>query len=116
MTSRQRILGLVAVVAVAAVAVQVLRVRKQSRVVVVRTGDPAPGIAPGARFRDFKDVCLNSSGQVAFWGAVEGPGVTRDDDEGIWISQGASLALVARTGADAPGVSGLHFRSFGGET
>jgi hypothetical protein len=74
-------------------------------VVVVRTGDEAPG-APGTQFHRPTSLALNSSGEVALKASLAGAGITSDNDEGIWLGHPGSLVLVAREGEDAPGTTG----------
>jgi hypothetical protein len=82
---------------------------------VARTGSQAPGTAVGVNFSGFGDPVLNGAGQTAFHGTLTGTGVTSSNDRGIWSEGGGSgLALVARTGSQAPGTAdGVNFSSFG---
>ncbi|MDJ0610616.1 MAG: PKD domain-containing protein, partial [Kiloniellales bacterium] len=82
--------------------------------VLVATGDPAPGTAPGVVFSSFGTPVTNASGQVAFFGVVDGPGVFSSNRLGIW-GPGAigALDLLARSGNQAPGTPpGTVFSSF----
>ncbi len=78
-------------------------------VVVARRGGTQTGIA-GATFASFGDPLLNGAGQVAFLGKVSGAALTQD--EGIWSNRSGALALVAREGAEPPGVSGGAWKNF----
>src|SRR5262249_24741672 len=56
---------------------------------VARTGDQAPGAAPGELFAFIGgstpgNLGLNNSGAVAFHGKVTGPNVTTANDSAIW--------------------------------
>jgi hypothetical protein len=71
------------------------------------TGDPAPGTSPGVTFRALFLSDMNSSGELGFVGAVSGPGITDDNNEGIWGPDGTGgVALIAREGDPATGVAG----------
>ncbi len=78
---------------------------------IARGGNQAPGIA-GVNFSTFRAPVLNSTGQTAFWAFLTGPGV---GDNSVWSEGGGSgLALIARQGSPAPGVSGgVNFSDFG---
>jgi hypothetical protein len=88
--------------------------------VVARRGDPAPGAPPGAVFSPSQlwfpfAFPLLSAGRVAFSSnttPTDGGSVL---GAGIWLGDGESLELVARTGDPAPGMpSGIQFsRSMG---
>ena len=80
--------------------------------VIVRTGDAAPGTAPGTVFGGFdiappypsitpKDS-LNDAGHIAFFAYVTGPGI-HSNHKGLWSEGGGSLHLVAREDDPAPG-------------
>ncbi len=62
---------------------------------VVLTGQPAPGLA-GVTFAAVTDPRINASGQVAFWAALAGTGVTTSNDGSIWSDRSGSLALILR--------------------
>jgi hypothetical protein len=78
---------------------------------VARTGDPAPGAASGVNFSALGAALLNGPGEIAFLGRVSGPGVSANNDDGIWAErEGTGLTLVAREGEPAPGTqSGVQF-------
>lgn len=80
--------------------------------IVLREGDEAPGVT-GAVFRKFKDPVF-ANGHYAFVGAMGTgfAGVTSANSTGIWSSASGSLALVARLGDPAPGITGATFKSF----
>jgi hypothetical protein len=79
--------------------------------IVVREGDPAPGV-PGGVFSLIASPAINDAGQVTFSASlVIGPGgVTTSNASGIWAQlPGGDLSLVARIGDsidvdDGPGV------------
>ncbi len=84
--------------------------RSGSLALVAREGAAAPGTA--GVYHDINDnLALNGAGQIAFHGRLTGPGVTLDNNEGIWSEGSGSLSLVAREGSPAPG-TGSVFRSF----
>jgi hypothetical protein len=80
---------------------------------VIREGDPAPGIADGAVFDDSRsemlgfpelpsitfNMSLNDAGQLAFDGSLRGAGVTSANNRGIWAQdRSGTLHLIARAG------------------
>jgi hypothetical protein len=72
---------------------------------VVRGGQPAP-VAPGFTFSDFimaDELRLNDAGQIAFQGSFEGPGVTLDDDQALFVASVTGATMVAREGRQPPG-------------
>lgn len=81
---------------------------------LVRTGQSAPGSAPGVTFRLLasQDFAFNEQGQAAFVGRVMGPGITATfDDRGIWVGEPGNLQLVARSREQAPGAPpGVFFQ------
>lgn len=74
--------------------------------VVALSGQPAPGLPIGVTFSPidfaFGFGYLNNTGQVAFLAFVAGPGITPDNDRGIWVGRPGTLALAAREGDPAP--------------
>ncbi len=86
---------------------------------VALSGTHAPGTPAGVNFSNFNfsrfiiTPVLNNAGQTAFSGSLTGPGVDSTNERGIWSEGGGSgLALVARSGNQAPGTpEGVHFRS-----
>jgi hypothetical protein len=82
---------------------------------VAREGIQAPGLAAGVNFGALQDPVLNGAGQTAFTGFLTGEGVTSANRYSIWSEGGGSgLALVARTGQQAPGADpGAVFGNFG---
>ncbi len=87
-----------------------------SLALVARTGSQAPGTPSGVYFSGDATVTalgspvLNDAGQVAFEAGLTGSGVDNSNFQGIWSERSGSLALVARTGSQAPGMpSGVNF-------
>ena len=84
---------------------------------VAREGGQAPGAAPGVVFDRFGAPVLNAAGQTAFSADLDGTGVDRTNDSGIYSEGSGTLAQVARTGDQAPGAnSGVVFAGFGRNT
>lgn len=79
---------------------------------VVRQGDAAPGTG-GAVFGSANEPTINSSGRVMFRAGLSGGGVSAANDAGLWSGVPGSLALIARKGDAAPGVSGGVFTGVG---
>jgi hypothetical protein len=82
---------------------------------VARGGDHAPGTPSGVNFRIIGSYspALNSAGQTVFISSLTGSGVDSTNDRGIWSDRTGSLALVARSGDQAPGMSGgANYGSF----
>lgn len=74
--------------------------------VVALSGQQAPGMPAGVTFSAidfaFGFGYLNNTGHVAFLAFVQGPGITPDNDRGIWVGRPGALALAAREGNPAP--------------
>ena len=98
--------------------------------IVAMTGDAATGTDDGDGEATFWQFCgqspelgpvINRHGQIAFSArlahdtvGVPAQPVGQSNDRGIWTTQAAGLALVAREGGLAPGLSGAVFgRQFG---
>jgi len=79
---------------------------------VARRGSQAAGTPSGVNF-DFGVLSfpvLNDAGQLAFSSYLTGSGVNSTNDLGIWSDSSGSVALVARTGSQAPGTAnGVNF-------
>lgn len=66
-------------------------------VLVARTGEQAPGTAPGITFSAFeRQPIIGASGKLAFFAVVAGPGVDFDNNDGLWSEGSGSLELVIR--------------------
>jgi hypothetical protein len=87
------------------------------RSVIARSGSalaPAPGVTAG-QFASFSDPVVDGSGRVAFRALLrQGIGdVGPKNGIGLWAEFNGALALAARQGSPAPGVSaGINFTSF----
>jgi formylglycine-generating enzyme required for sulfatase activity len=84
-----------------------------SLALVARGGSQAPGTTSGVNFsfsgNPVRPV-LNSAGQTAFAAGLIGSGVDLTNNSGIWSEGSGSLALVARTGSQAPGTpNGVNY-------
>lgn len=86
--------------------------RNGSLNLVVREGDPAPGLDPAVAFKDPLNVVLNHAGQAAFVSYLTGPGVYSHNDTSIWLESDGAIRLVAREGDPAPGTEpGVVFQA-----
>ncbi len=77
---------------------------------IAQSGQAAPGTEPGTVFSSehfFREPGIGPSGQVAFVGSLQGPGVTPGTSGGLWATDPLGiLTLIARTGDEitlAPG-------------
>ncbi len=70
---------------------------------VVRKGDPAPGLPSGATIRSMSGSELSDNGGFAFRSS-------HGSDFTIWKTSGDSLELVTTTGDPAPGIPGVSFK------
>lgn len=71
---------------------------------LVREGDPAPGITD-AVFADFPyAIGIGDDGTVGFLARLGGTGVTVDNELTVWTGRPGALKLVAREGDPAPGL------------
>src|SRR5688572_19531579 len=71
---------------------------------IFKTDDAAPGTGDGVAFARFAWPESNSSGQVLFYGILQGTGVHNGNNTGLWVA-GPGGGLVARTGSQAPGAA-----------
>ena len=74
---------------------------------VARTGDAAPGTAPGVNYESFESnrPTLNDAGQTAFRAGLTGVGVNGTNNSGIYSETAGPIGspgLIARTGNAAP--------------
>ena len=85
--------------------------RTGSTALVIRAGDQAPGAPLGVKFgyaltslgsTDELSPVLNNAGQIAFLTRLVGTGVTSSNNRGVWSEGSGSLAMVARSGNQAP--------------
>lgn len=74
---------------------------------VAREGEQAAGMDPGVTYANFAidTPALNARGQTAFLASVTGPGITASNDRALWFGAPGALALLAREGGPAPGMS-----------
>jgi hypothetical protein len=73
---------------------------------VARNGDSVGNNSNGLVFAGFDQPLLTNLNRVAFAATLAGPDVTTGlNDRGIFIERRAGLAMVARTGDEAPGTS-----------
>jgi hypothetical protein len=80
---------------------------------LVKTGDPAHGLAAGINFNRFGTPLINQSEEVSFVGTLIGPGVVAANDSGVWTLAENGARLVAREGDQAPGAPvGAVFTEF----
>lgn len=75
---------------------------------VAREGDLAPGLNGSATFSNFRTEnfqypIINANGDAAFMADVAGPGITTQNDSGLWAQRNGLLTLIAREGDQAPG-------------
>lgn len=83
----------------------------EAPVVVMQTGEPAPGV-PGAVFQAIGDFDLDDSGRVAFDALLDPSvgGVSLLDDDGIWVTDPDGVAILRHREGDAvPDVPGAFF-------
>lgn len=72
---------------------------------VAREGQRAAGTPDGVLYSRFDEPALNSSGQIAFFAYLSGPGVDLRSERGFWSGRDTSLSLIFRDGERAEGVS-----------
>jgi hypothetical protein len=77
-----------------------------------RLGSQAPGLPAGVNYGYWSRAGLNDAGQIIFASYLSGSGVNSSNDRSVWSDVSGSLALVAREGSQAPGLtSGVTFDS-----
>ncbi|MCB1079374.1 MAG: hypothetical protein KDM64_16260, partial [Verrucomicrobiae bacterium] len=84
-------------------------------VFIARKGDAAPGISPPATFRSFLGESGDGVNVFSIRATIEGEGVTRRTDEGIWarVDNSPNFQLLVREGTQVPGAAtGVVFRQF----
>lgn len=82
---------------------------------IARAGNAAPGTSNAAFDDTIGRPALNAHGHVAFFAELQGSGVSRADDTGIWSDGSGTLALIAREGSQAPGApAGANFAGLAG--
>lgn len=82
---------------------------------VVRAGAPAPEAGLHAAFASFaRRPMVNAAGEVAVAAFVTGPGITTQNNSGLWVFRANNTRrLVVREAAAAPGLEGVQFATFG---
>lgn len=77
---------------------------------VALTGQSAPGTTVDITYSSVGGSTLNAREQVAFLSTLAGPGITSENDIGLWSGAPGSVALLARSGNPAPGTpAGVNF-------
>ena len=66
------------------------------RILIVATGQHAPGTVDDVNFTTFDGLNFNDAGQVSFRAHTFGPGINFSNGSGIWSGSGDQLSLVAR--------------------
>lgn len=76
-----------------------------SLIEIVSRGDFAPETNDGSTFLGFSSsqVSLNDHDAAFFLASLDGPNVTTDNNNGLWLYQDGQLQLIAREGDIAPG-------------
>ncbi len=73
--------------------------------IVVREGDPAPGMPDGVTFLNFSNrPGQNTDGEILFFGVVQGPGITPANATGVWAGPREAPLPLIRNGDPAPGL------------
>jgi len=72
---------------------------------LARKGDGVPGSDLELSFGGFREPLINTAGEVAFAGLLEGSGVDEMNDQVIWCTVAGALNIVARTSLPAPGTT-----------
>lgn len=65
-------------------------------------GPLGPGLGPGISYIGFGRSQIDEAGAVAFVGSLTGPGVTSQNQSGLWHERGGSLSLMLRKGDAYP--------------
>jgi hypothetical protein len=84
---------------------------------LARSGTHAPGMPIGVTFGGFREFApeLADSGEIGFQAYLAGDGINSTNNTSNWVQRAGGLTLIARTGAQAPGLpAGVHFSEFGG--
>jgi hypothetical protein len=82
---------------------------------VARDGQTPPGVDASLRWAALGgSLALGDGGHVAFHAQLQGPGITADDNNGIWSGLPGGLRLTVREGMPAPGTpNGIEFGDIG---
>jgi hypothetical protein len=83
--------------------------------ILAREGAPAPGTPAGVSYGFVGFVLpLNAPGQSAYFGFLTGAGVSDANNIGLWSGAPGGVALLARTGDQAPGTAaGVNYAGLG---
>jgi len=81
---------------------------------VVLQGDPAPTRLGTRVFGTPNDPSISANGTLTFTAILDinQPGITFDNDEGIWSTRSGSIGLVSQEGDVMPGTSGAVTRQY----
>jgi hypothetical protein len=66
-------------------------------------GNQAAGAPQGTTWSRVGMREAHGAGRITFWGILQGPGVTANNNDGIWLSGPQGTLLLAREGQPAPG-------------
>lgn len=81
---------------------------------IALSNDDAPGVT-GGKFGVISDAVLNEFGQLVFSSQLKTGlgGVDPNDDDGVWVFDGATNSLLVREGSGGvPGLAGASFETF----
>ncbi len=71
---------------------------------LARLGDQAPGTPAGVNYNSFSSYLGPAPGsQSSFYLFLTGPGITVDNNGGLWVGTPGAVSLLARSGDQAPG-------------
>jgi hypothetical protein len=86
--------------------VALVDLRAETARTLVRDGQPAPDMKPGTQL-NYHDFAQSDSKEnnVIFSAQLIGPGVTVENDAGVWVHNGKGLRQVVREGDLPPGLS-----------
>lgn len=73
---------------------------------VALSGQAAPGVGAGLTYHQFVTPTINDDGIVAYLATFQGPGVTSNNNQGIYTGSPGSSQLVRRSDTTAVGTSG----------
>lgn len=81
--------------------------RPETASTLVREGQQVPGMKPGTRFESMIELGQSDSAEsnVVFSAQLVGPGITVENDSGLWVHNSKGLRQVVREGDLAPVVS-----------
>ena len=80
--------------------------------VIAATGMRAPGFEESVSLGPAVSGQFNPNGMISVWGSLTGNGFDSTKDFGTWIRSSTDFELLARSGAEAPGLGGgVHYAS-----